>query len=577
MAFAQRQQAGVFKKQLQILMIMALVKNRYRLVFLLFCFCFLSALSGQEGSSTTFSNVVPPSPTPASLAKAVEVPVNLASGTPSIDIPLYTLQGKKLSLPISLSYHAGGIRVEETAGWAGLGWSLNAGGVITRTVRGLPDESPNGFLNYDYQSSLGQSTLDGINSNGYAASVTDLALEGIGLGRADSEPDIFTFSFPGGTGKIVFDNNGNSLLIPYQDIQVTPFFSNGGEWILATSDGTRYFFGSHETSNTNSECIGSDQPSSGQFVSSWYLTEIQSSDGSSILTFSYEPDIVEYDVRQSETVFLPYYAQGTVESTLGEQGAQGFFSSAQVSYNTSSSLGCYRLPSSCVSEVFVEAKNLSEIESEYFIARFFSSARSDLKNNTGKKLDSLTIISKHDGSALRKFEFQYDYFVSTESVPGAATPDYLKKRLKLTGIKETGGDGDTSMPPYQFGYEESVQLPPRNSFAQDHWGFYNGEGDNETLIPKDFNFLQPLYAEGSNRNPNGLFSKAGSLTEIVYPASGKTSLEYEPHVYGYKPEITGFMAPDELVQVGDSPTDRDFTNNEQLEAHRVSINITLRG
>jgi hypothetical protein len=78
-----------------------------------------------------------PSPTASALAKYADIPVSLYTGTANISVPLYELKSKTLSLPISLSYHSGGIKVQEAGGWVGMGWSLNSGGVITRTVRGL--------------------------------------------------------------------------------------------------------------------------------------------------------------------------------------------------------------------------------------------------------------------------------------------------------------------------------------------------------------------------------------------------------------------------------------------------------
>jgi hypothetical protein len=81
-----------------------------------------------------------PSPEASALAKYAQVPVNLSTGIPSVDVPVASVNGYTLNLPISLSYHASGIRVDEYASWVGLGWALNAGGVITRRVMGLPDE-----------------------------------------------------------------------------------------------------------------------------------------------------------------------------------------------------------------------------------------------------------------------------------------------------------------------------------------------------------------------------------------------------------------------------------------------------
>lgn len=70
----------------------------------------------------------------------IETPVNLYSGVPTIRIPLYTIEMKGVSVPITLNYHAGGVRADQEATWVGLGWSLDYGGMISRIVRGAPDE-----------------------------------------------------------------------------------------------------------------------------------------------------------------------------------------------------------------------------------------------------------------------------------------------------------------------------------------------------------------------------------------------------------------------------------------------------
>src|SRR2546423_9520053 len=80
------------------------------------------------------------SPTAASLGKYADIPIHYHTGIPEISIPIYTVKSGVLELPISLSYHAGGLKVLEPSSWVGAGWALNAGGVIARTVMGAPDE-----------------------------------------------------------------------------------------------------------------------------------------------------------------------------------------------------------------------------------------------------------------------------------------------------------------------------------------------------------------------------------------------------------------------------------------------------
>ena len=87
-------------------------------------------------------NLIPPSPESSSIIKYTNTNVNLYTGTPSLSIPIYTASFRNASIPISLNYTGfGGIKVEEVAPWVGLGWTLNAGGVVSRTVKGKPDET----------------------------------------------------------------------------------------------------------------------------------------------------------------------------------------------------------------------------------------------------------------------------------------------------------------------------------------------------------------------------------------------------------------------------------------------------
>ena len=95
-------------------------------------------------------NVIPPSPDVMALHKYIDFPVSNYTGTPQINLPIYTIRMNSFSVPISLNYHASGLKVDEYASWVGAGWSLDAGGAISRNVRGVPDEydgSHRGYFN----------------------------------------------------------------------------------------------------------------------------------------------------------------------------------------------------------------------------------------------------------------------------------------------------------------------------------------------------------------------------------------------------------------------------------------------
>ena len=67
------------------------------------------------------NEVIPPSPDAANLGKYVEVPVSLYTGRPQMNVPIWTVQEGLISIPISIDYGFGGIKVSEIASWVGLG------------------------------------------------------------------------------------------------------------------------------------------------------------------------------------------------------------------------------------------------------------------------------------------------------------------------------------------------------------------------------------------------------------------------------------------------------------------------
>ena len=99
-------------------------------------------LGGQDNSSITdLPQVIPPSPTVANLMHFEEVPVDTYTGQPNIALPLFSknMDGG-LAFSLSLNYNTQGIRIDERSGWTGTGWSLFAGGTISRTVLGVNDD-----------------------------------------------------------------------------------------------------------------------------------------------------------------------------------------------------------------------------------------------------------------------------------------------------------------------------------------------------------------------------------------------------------------------------------------------------
>ena len=75
---------------------------------------------GQSFSNDGILQVYPPNA--YALARYGDIPVDYSTGVPDISIPLMSISDKDITVNLSLSYHATGIKVDQEANWVGLGW-----------------------------------------------------------------------------------------------------------------------------------------------------------------------------------------------------------------------------------------------------------------------------------------------------------------------------------------------------------------------------------------------------------------------------------------------------------------------
>jgi len=466
---------------------------------------------------------IPPSPNSAELAKYGDIPVSLYTGVPSVNIPLWELSCGKLSVPISLSYHASGIKVDQIASNVGLGWSLNAGGAITRSVRDLPDESVYGYY---YQ-------IKNLKNTYYETLKADYdKLADFSNGTIECMPDMFYYNFVNKTGKFALGADQKMHLIPYQNLQIDAgiFDPNSSKFSVIDESGTIYIFEDLEESTTIVDENGSFQTTN--FISSWYLSKIISNDFYDTIQFIYNTEVVEYDQTLSETMICPVFSE---------------------QFSTS---GC--LIGSCTTKKTnmksnsIKAVVLIEIFSRNFRIRF-NSVKDRIDLPSAVRLSSIQIYthenkltsnvlykyndpSKTNEKLIREFEFTYFYERSASNLTGSDT--IKNNRLFLKSVREK--NGVIEKPEYKFTYNtksinSKYELPPRGSKQVDHWGYFNAAKGNDqlnTLIPS-YRQPYPPYAisSGADREPNPEYVIAGLLAKIDYPTGGYTAFNYEINTY----------------------------------------------
>ena len=370
-----------------------------------------SAETQEELMKLKLPHGIPPAPNAASLGKCGDIPVSEFTGSASVSLPLYNIGVGSLNLPLMANYHSGGIKVEEIASDLGLGWALTTGGVISKTIRGVDDFLPDGYLYNNAENA--QKVRKFANGEMTASEAQDFQFS-VAKGYLDTEPDQFTFNFSNFSGKFVYNSNFEIVVHPYENLKIlaTP---SGFE--ITAPDGIKYIFEDVETTYVISKTQknGTINPyiDGYQYTSSWYLSKIITPGGEEV-NYTYFSLKIQPEYIASEAKYFRYH----VNTPLNCSPTQPFEKE-------------FTILNWQETETFQKKISKITFPNGEINFTYKESGRIDLPGD--RALDKIIISNK--AGVLKSFNFGQNYF---------------NNRLYLTSVVEEG-QGE-SKPPYKFEY-----------------------------------------------------------------------------------------------------------------------------
>lgn len=443
--------------------------------------------------------IIPPSPEAYKFSTFGNIPLNGSTGGFSYSIPIYTIQDKDITMPISVDYYSSGVKIDELSGIVGTGWTLNVGGVISRVMRGYPDED---FERW-YPDYINPST-DDIKKRLYSI--------GGGFSLTDIERDWFSFNVNGISGSFYFDENLNPIVNSKEYVKVTfQRINDITSFTITDNKGYIYVFGGGEA--FIEKTIASSSNGAGfkdKYDSSWFLKDIISPNQNKI-SFTYEDNPISFN---SGTSFSLIYDQDCICTDVVSISYSSKYN-ASVLYNTTSS------------------KALSQITlSNGKVSFAYNSQRSD---EGGLSLKEITIQNNDEIIKRAEFNYEMTFKNQTHSYDKLKTDNSIKYRMFLQNVILSNSVSDLSEK-YSFEYYEKEQLPIRLSFSKDKYGYNNGSNNTSAFSsslqndPEIYPLLSKYnglsYVSANNEvNPDVVYY--GMLKKIVYPTGGNTQIKYE--------------------------------------------------
>jgi Family of unknown function (DUF5977) len=494
----------------------------------LFFLCWFSLLvlgvaAQSDAKNSYLKSVVQPPPNVAGIGKFIDVPVSYNTGVPSINIPIAAISDGPAAININLSYHAGGTKVHDMASWVGLGWSLSGGGFVSRAIKGMPDENGGAYINrnglkqFPYILNGANNPTNGTDNPGAPGHDRNVIFNLFFTNLRDGQPDIFSYVLPNGmSGKFVFDEDGVIRQLVKTDVRI--WYSLSGSvcngvpklgFTILTPDGTKYYFG--DDCAIGGVSAYTSRGGSPQFAGTtdWQLTRIEYPNENKTVLYEYA------------TEAYTSYEIGSEMSTTSEPvplyGANNYIPTPP-GFNLVTNSN--------------NVKRLQKIITENYTVAFNVAARDDLN---AARLDKIIIKRNSDNKVLKQVQLEQDYWLSsTNDETGAVIANIWgtsdAKRLRLKKVREISGDNTKVKPAYEINYEESIPMPRRLSFAVDHWGYFNNQTSNRTMLPTvPHPGIGGSFLYGADRNVYAAYCKVGIISSIKDPLGGTVSFEFEPH------------------------------------------------
>lgn len=489
---------------------------------------------GQNINPANLTNIIPPSPEVSALGKYTEIPVNLASGLPAISLPLHNIVAKEISIPLSLSYNASGIRVEEVATWVGLGWSLSTGASLYRTVVGLNDDLPvNGFM----YTTKTVPYIAGLNTQG--SEFFDIMHNQVNAGVLDVEPDIFNFSIENYSGKFTYNQTtGQFMCTPYSNI-VIAYTTNGSlinSFTITLPNGHKYYFGvSKDGQRTAFERLQSQH------------VAVQDLNGSISLPPPANAVNLCYNkwelcTATADNVDVEYYYTSYNSSDFSKNGeTKDHLSSA----GAGSCIGVGGVKGSASYSVqYFNKARLTKISTPFEEVDFIAETTNRIDMVGDNKMLKKIVATNKLNQKISEYELVYQYNTSADAPYFQALGAYTqtaRHRPFLMQVNRINNDNNVIQNEYMLSYS-AVNLPSRLSTSQDYWGYFNGKSNGNSLVPKIYmKNLQSNgagFLSGADRTLDTVLCQAGILKSIQYATGGQTNYTYEsntinPLHYGY--------------------------------------------
>jgi len=504
----------------------------------------------QSRSGSLYENYLPalptvvhPTTTSMALQKYLDFPVSHATGLVDISIPLYELKEKFVSLPIELKYHSSGIKVQDSPGTVGLGWTLHPGLKISRTIYGKPDDGyPVKNLNVSSISPQSLADLKELIYMATPASESDHQVYPLpgdlnANKRSDGQYDIFTIHLPHRSASFILKYTGNHLsgtfavqMIPESPLVIEPLILPINQilgqspnlcnlWLygftVQDEFGNTYYFGEEVHKNAIQTPQYIEYTEQVNFMPSWaigwMLRKIVQPNGEEIL-FTYT-NLFEYD-RINQNFYQ-------VTDNVGLMYGQ------MMTYSNFSSLvddDGYRILNPYPSGTGgVNTKIISSINSPTTEMNFLYTNTPSLPGK--KPLSSLTVRDKFLENQIQNISFSVNK--SNCNITGALGDFYLSE-VNIPGLGQ-----------YKFEY-----FPCSNSWDYDWWGYYNNGGSGYIGIPlmtvqhsgPNFSGIEQsgssVIGTGS-REPDVFKMPSGALNKVIYPTGGYFKIDYQAHQATY--------------------------------------------